>query len=475
MAKRLKNNFFTRSRLLKLLTLLTLPTLLLTGFGCKGLSATQQAAAKPIALEYWTVFDDADVIRSLVAAYQAGRPYLNVTVRQLRADELYNRLVEALAEDRGPDIVAVNNRSLGAFRSKLAPMPPTVKDTIVRVEKTQLGGTNTIINSQMINLPTVSELDKEYVQTVKEDVARNGKIYGLPLSLDTLAIYYNKDLLDRSGIAEIPKTWEEFQADVKKLTKYDKAGNKILQSGAALGAGNNVPGSDDLLYALAKQSKIPFMDRNGRAVFNLLPVNASRGEETPIINVLNFYTDFANATRDTYSWNETMPSALDSFVNGTAAFFFGYNYHYTQIKARAPQLNFDVMPLLQLDPEAAANAANYSIQTVTAKSKHQNEAWALVNYLTHSGANKEYLTKANRPTALRAYIGLQKSDPALAPFVSGLLTADSWYHGKNYEAASRALSDMLREWIQPPPDPDRALEWKQQILDRAAAKVNQTL
>lgn len=449
--------------------------LLLAGFGCKGLSTEQKAAAKSVALEYWTVFDDADAIRSLTAAYQASRPYLNVTVRQLRSDELYSRLVEALAEDRGPDIVAVSSRALGAFQSKLAPMPPTVKDTIVRVEKTQLGGTNTIVNTRAVNLVTIPELGREYAQTVKDDAVRDGKIYGLPLSLDTLAIYYNKDLLDRSGIAETPKTWEEFQADVKKLTKYDKTGGKILQSGAALGVGNNVPGSDDLLYALFRQSKIPFVDSRGRAVFNVLPANVSRGEETLAMDVLNFYTDFANAARDTYSWNETMPSALDSFINGTTAFFFGYSYHYAQIKARAPQLNFDVIPLLQLDPEAAANAANYSLQAVTAKSKHQNEAWGLINYLAHSGATKEYLAKANRPTALRAYIGLQKENPALAPFVSGLLVADSWYHGRNYEAAARALSDLLREWVQPPPDPDRALEWKQQALDRAAAKINQTL
>lgn len=471
-----KNNFFTRSRLLKLLTLLTLPTLLLTGFGCKGLSSAQQAATKPIALEYWTVFDDPEELRALIEKYrQQGRSYLNVTVRQLRSDELYSRLVEALAEDKGPDIVSINSRELNTYRSKLAAMPATVNDTIVRVEQTQLGGANTTVSLQTRDTVTLNQLDKEYVQAVKSDVARNGKIYGLPLSFDALAIYYNKDLLDRSGIAEPPKTWEEFQADVKKLTKYDKAGGKIIQSGAALGAGNNVPGSDDLVYALFKQSKIPFVDSSGRAIFNTLPANVSRGEETPVMNVLNFYTDFANPTRDTYSWSETMPSALDSFVNGTTAFFFGYNYHYAQIKARAPQLNFDVMPLLQLDPEATANAANYSIEAVTAKSKHQNEAWALINYLAHSAATKEYLTKANRPTALRAYIGLQKDNPVLAPFVSQLLVADSWYHGGNYEAANRAMTDMLREWIQTPPNPDRALEWKQQALDRAAAKINQTL
>lgn len=459
----------------RLLLCLLAGTLLLAGFGCKGLSSAQQAATKPIALEYWTVFDDADAIRSLIAPYVANRPYLTVTVRQLGADELYSRLVEALAEDHGPDIVAVNNRDIGAYLSKLAPMPPSVNDVTVRVEKTQLGGTNTVVNAQTIPMVTTAQLEREYVPAVPGDVARNGKIYGLPLSVDTLAIYYNKDLLDRAGIAEPPKTWDEFQADVKKLTKYDKTGGKIIQSGAALGTGTNVPGSDDILFALFKQSKLPFTDSSGRAIFNTLSTTVGQNQPTLAMNVVNFYTDFANPARDTYSWNETMPSALDSFVNGTTAFFFGYNYHYAQIKARAPQLNFDVIPLLQLNSDATANATNYSVETVTAKSKHQNEAWALINYLAHSGATKEYLTKTNRPSALRTYIGMQQSDPTLAPFVSQLLVADTWYHGANYAEAARALSDMLHEWLQTPPDPSRLLEWEQQALDRAAAKINQTL
>src|SRR3989339_333634 len=227
--------------------------LVLAGFGCQGLSKQQVAATKPITLEYWTVFDDVDAIQSQINKYKASRPYLTVNLKQLRTDELYPRLLEALAEDRGPDIISVRNRWMSFYKPKLDPMPASVPDTTKRVVKSTLG-TETIVNTVTQNMPNLVQLDREYVQAVKNDVVMDEKIYGLPLSLENMAIYYNKDLLDRAGIAEPPKTWDDFQIAVKKITKFDKTSGKILQSGTALGTGSNISGFEDIIYILFKQS-----------------------------------------------------------------------------------------------------------------------------------------------------------------------------------------------------------------------------
>lgn len=451
-----------------------LSVLVLAGFGCKGLTTEEQAASKPVALEFWTVYDDVDVLNSLIGKFKSDHPYLTVNLRQLRVDELYPRLVEALSEDKGPDIISVYNRSLIGLESKLAPMPAETRDTTVNVVKKTVGS-ETVVATVNRPLPSASQIDREYVQVVKKDVLMGDKIYGLPLSLDTMAIYYNKDLLDRAGIAEPPKDWAEFQADVKKLTKYNKQTGRIIQSGAALGAGKNVPAFDDILYILWKQSGVDMLSRGGGAVFNVVPQNLPQGEMSPSMSVMSFFADYADPTRDTYTWNEEMDNALDKFQSGSLAFFFGYNYHYPIIKARAPQLNFSVMPMLQLNAEQPVNAASYWVLGVTAKSKNQNEAWNFIRYLTYSKANKEYLDKSMRPSALRAYVNEQKQIPELAPFASQILTADSWYRGKNYEAASKALSDMLHEWLNAPASPDKIIPYRQEVLNRAAQKVNQTL
>ena len=445
--------------------------LTLAGLGCKGPSKQEVEATRPVTLEYWTVFDDVDALQAQIDKYRADRPYLTINLKQLRLDELYPRLLEALAEDKGPDIISLRNRWMRFYKPKLSAMPPAVSDAIVRVEKTTLG-TQTTVNSVNQILPTVNQIEKEYVQAVKSDVVMDGQIYGLPLSLDTVALYYNKDLLDRAGVAEPPKNWEEFQVAAKKLTKFDKKSGKILQSGAAVGTGNNIPGFEDLLYILFKQSNIDFVSKDGFATFH----SRAQGAPTaPGISVMNFYTDFANVTRDTYTWNEELENALDKFVNGSLAFFFGYSYHAPVIKARAPQLNVEILPMLQLNPEQPVNTANYWVQAVTDKSKHKNEAWALVNFLTHSKANKDYLDQALRPSALRAYISGQLDNVALYPFTSQVLVASSWYKGKDYDTAVKALADMAHEWLLPAPQAGQELNWKQEILNRAAAKFNQSL
>lgn len=44
-----------------------------------------------------------------------------------------------------------------------------------------------------------------------------GKMYGMPDLSSARALFYNKKLFERAGIANPPKTWAEFEADAKKI------------------------------------------------------------------------------------------------------------------------------------------------------------------------------------------------------------------------------------------------------------------
>jgi ABC-type glycerol-3-phosphate transport system substrate-binding protein len=57
--------------------------------------------------------------------------------------------------------------------------------------------------------------------------------------MDSMVLYYNKDMFNAAGIVAPPTTWQEFQDDVKKLTLVDATGN-IVRSGAAIGTAQNV-------------------------------------------------------------------------------------------------------------------------------------------------------------------------------------------------------------------------------------------
>ena len=461
-----RNNFIKKRTIAILFVCLFLIT---GGLGCKGLSSAEKQAVSTVNLEYWTVADDVDEIEKMIAKYKVGRPYINVTLRQLREDELYNRYIEALADDIGPDIISVHTRMLPAYKTKLDTMPTAVNDATVQVVKKKLG-TQTAVTQSTIFLPNSRSINNEFVQTVGKDVIDGDSIYGLPLSLDTMALYYNKDLLDRAGVAQAPKDWSDFQLAVKKLTKTDKDG-KLIQSAAALGTSNNVEGFEDILYLLFEQSGIKFVDKNGNAIFSPSSINSANN---PVVKVMNFYADYANPKRDTYTWDKNFSNSLDEFARGKTAFFFGYSYHYKKILSKAPQLNVEVIPMLQLNSSNPVNVANYWIQTVSKKSTNKNEAWALVNYLTHSSETKNYLTNTKRPSALRAYITEQKSDVILKPFVEQILVANNWYRGKSYSTAKKALGDMVDQWHKAETSTDRN-DLYAQILSRATSRINQSL
>lgn len=458
----------------KVFAVMLFGTIVMGGAGCQSAQVQQQAVSvKPVKLEFWTVFDDVDELKALTAKYTAERPYVTINIRQLRAEEVYQRLIEALAEDRGPDIISVRNRWLVGLKSKLSTMPVEVNDTKVQI-------TGSSVNSQEVIIPgsrrllTVDQLKNEYVRAVGDDVIMDGQIYGLPLSLENMAVFYNKDILDRAGIAEVPRNWKDLQEAIKKITKLDRTG-KIVQAGAGLGTSSNVPGFDDLIYILFRQTGLSFVDRQtGHPVFQLTGNTVSSDQEPPAMGVMDFYTSFADPANASYSWNDSQPSALDSFTNGSLAFFFGYSYHTPVIRAKAPQLNFGIAPLFQLNSDNPVNTANYWVQAVTKKSKNQEAAWSVIDYLAHSPVTKEYLDKTTRPTALRTYIAGQLDNPDLSPFVSQALVSTNWYRGTNYDAAIKALGDMVKEWQLPIPDGEQATRWRQNILNRAASKIDQT-
>src|SRR4029453_17589177 len=67
--------------------------------------------------------------------------------------------------------------------------------------------------------------DEVLSPTVKSDLLPNfvksgtyeGKMYGMPDLSSARALFYNKDLLKKAKIANPPTTWDEFEADAKKV------------------------------------------------------------------------------------------------------------------------------------------------------------------------------------------------------------------------------------------------------------------
>ncbi|NEG89550.1 ABC transporter substrate-binding protein [Bifidobacterium aerophilum] len=62
-----------------------------------------------------------------------------------------------------------------------------------------------------------SGYDSFYTPGTWSSVQWGGKVYALPMDSGPMAFFYNKEIFDKAGITEAPKTWDEFYQDAKKI------------------------------------------------------------------------------------------------------------------------------------------------------------------------------------------------------------------------------------------------------------------
>ncbi len=458
----------------KIITLiLLLAVVMTTGFGCKTVSKDVKQKMQPITLNYWRVWDGPDDFAELITEYNKLHSFITINYRKLTYSEYEEALLDALAEDRGPDIFSIQNTWVRKYQTKISPLPdsismvyPVVKGSLKKEVIPELRTSKSI---------TVTEVKNSFVDTVYNDVVltdqsdNKSKIYGLPLSIDTLAMYYNKDLLNNAGIAQLPAYWnKDFQQAVRKLTKQDLKGD-LIQSGVALGGSANIERSVDILAALMMQNGAVMMEGNS-VKFNVIPPIFQERGYNPGMEAARFYSDFANPAKEVYAWNNQLDNSLRNFIDGKLAIFFGYSYHLPVIQAQAPKLNFALAKFPQIEGNPTeANVANYWLETVSAKSKYKNEAWDFIQFMTTKPEQvKKYLARTKYPTALRSLVNEQLNDEELNVFASQLLIAKSWYWGKDFVAAEKAINEMIDAIVANP-------EQLETAVNVAASRVQQTV
>jgi len=217
-----------------------------------------------------------------------------------------------------------------------------------------------------------------------------------------------------------------------------------------------------LLSVLMLQSGTEITGSQGQAIFG-----TEQNGRTPGMDTMRFYTDFANPLKEVYTWNQEQPNSFDAFVSGKTAFFFGYAYHLPLLKTQAPKLDIRVTALPQIEGSRVVNFANYWVETVSKASPNQKWAWDFIEFATSKDRAKTYLEKSGKPTARRDLISSQIEEEYLSVFVNQILTAKSWYHGKNAPVAEQALIDLIDEILSGSP--------YQEAFSRAQNKINQTL
>jgi len=446
----------------KIFSLTVLMILIITsGFSCKLFPEGGKEAYEPVILEYWGVWDTPGQMKALIEDFEATHPTISVNYKNFRYEEYERKLLEAWADDRGPDIFAIPSTWLKSYQHRIVPMPATYQIPVYEIQGTLKQELVTVLKTFKGLSPT--DIKNQYVDVVYGDVVIDGEVYGLPYYVDTLATFYNIDLLTQAGIAQPIDDFFDLVEQAPKLTRATDS-NKIIQSAAALGGTDNIPRFFDIFSSIMLQNGV---EADGRS-FNPL---VGRDSATRLSQVFSFYTDFARPGKASYSWNSEAENALEMFANGRLAYFFGYSYHADQLKARNLQFDWDIKNFPQTRGATGTKYyADYWINVVAKKSKNQSAAWNFIQSTAAPDKVKIYLDANKRPTALRSLIDGQLEDYEVATFASQVLTAANWYNGYNIALAEQYTGEILDGLV----SGELVLDKEGTVLGLFVNKINQT-
>ena len=153
----------------------------------------------------WMLSEDAyaPIYQAMVDSYTSTHPENTVETYYTPYSAYLDQLLVAAAAGNAPDVVHIKAEWLPQFL--------------------ELGVVKDIY-------PYVSpEILADYNPTALEPVKDGDKLLGLPWFTNTYALLYNKELLKKAGITELPQTLDELFDDAEKIAALgsDEAGNKI--------------------------------------------------------------------------------------------------------------------------------------------------------------------------------------------------------------------------------------------------------
>lgn len=267
-------------------------------------------------------------------------------------------------------------------------------------------------------------------------------IFGLPVVVDPMVLYYNKDLLANNGIATVPKYWEELFGLNSLLTKK-KSDGTILSSMIALGSYDNINNAKDILSMLLIQSGNPIVSRSSDKFIPTLSSTFSL-PQAPAEAVLNFYSEFSNPKNEGYSWNRGLINSKDMFTGGKLVFYIGHASELFEIESINPNLSFDVADVFQTKGTDVKRTYGriYSL-AINSKSPNLTTAFGVAGTLSMGDDMKNFATAVSLPPAGRSALSEKPTDPYLFTFFNSAIISKAWV-----DPDTKATNEMFKEMVE---------------------------
>lgn len=335
-------------------------------------------------------------ISAAMKDFNNANPTFTVTYVQKSADTFDQDLLEAAASGTGPDIFFLPDNLVFHYSDKIFTIP--------------------------YQSYSLTSFNNNFAGAGEVFLTSNG-ILAFPISIDPLMFYYNRSMLDGSGIIYPPVYWSEVVDIVPTLTKKDDS-NKIIKSAISFGDSSNVTHFKDVLATLFMQAGNPIIKEKDGVVGSTL--DSSTGNFN-LPSILKFYTDFADPNNAVYSWNKSFPNSNDAFSKETLAFYFGYASELQSLIKRNPNQNFFVAPMPQIkNSNFKLTGARVTGLAISAFSKNITTAFLAASLMATGDFASKFSVATGVPPARRDLLATIPQDAYSPIFFSSALYAKSW-------------------------------------------------
>ena len=374
------------------------------------------SSGSSVALTVWGDIPSNDFSLLLNTPTFSGDSTLSVSYVEKSIETIETEFTEALARGTGPDLIIITQDNLWSNKPKLAVIPYAS------------------VSEQSFKAAFVDEGELFFDQS---------GIYALPLSLDPLVLYYNKDTLAATGQSQPLKYWDEIYAAATNFSKMDPAGN-LVSSVMALGEAHNISHAKDILSLLMLQAGTPITGIVNQELRSQIADNfqliVSPGEAA-----LNFFTQFSNPAKSFYSWNRSLTDARTHFTSGDSAYYLGFASELKVLKNMNPNLNFGVssVPQSRVSSKIITFGRLRGV-AISRSSKNLTTAFTFAAKLVSKDSALSLSEIMYLPSARRDLLSLKPSkDATLSVFYDSAIQSKGWL-----DPDSSATELIFREAIE---------------------------
>lgn len=332
-------------------------------------------AAQSDSLEFWAYepnsLSQKEALDALVAEFEAENE-IDVRVTYVPKDAFNTKLNSSIAVGRNPDVSYLDQ-----------PLTPRFAGDGILLDITD-------------QLETGLGADA-FAPAAMETNVVDGRVYGVPLSMTTVALYYNTALVQTP-----PTTWDEW---------LESAEDVYVPNTTAAFEGIGGGGWGAWLFPA-------FVHSGGGTMISPADSSATFGDEAGV-EAANFLLDLQR-----YS-DQAVRQSENAFGNGLVAYKVSGPWEIEALSKSFPNLEFAVAPLPSRDGGTSVSNIGGENLVIFENSTKQDLAYALIEHLTDAeGMQVMAGVTGNFATNLEAAAALNFSaDPNLAVFEAQLQTA----------------------------------------------------